>query len=135
MANAGALCSCGSTDVLNMGPSPVKWDHRPEFMCGSCGAEWTNGTEGLPYTPYAGEPTTVQLEQFRQRRDYLHGDAYAEWCVLCADHPELDRWEIYWALKTRDEPKPTIKDHNLMDKYARTTYPKFPEKIRQVVGI
>lgn len=51
MNMAGALCGCGSADVRFNGRSVIKHDHRPTFICGSCGSTFTAGN-GSAYAPF-----------------------------------------------------------------------------------
>ena len=71
MANAGALCGyCRSHDVRFIGRTPLKYDHRPEFKCGSCGSEWTAGTDGKPYSDFVN----VVEDWFNPEKLALEGD-------------------------------------------------------------
>ena len=50
MAQAGALCPCGSHDVRLSDPTCIG---RMQFRCGTCGAQWTAGNDGMPYAEFA----------------------------------------------------------------------------------
>lgn len=76
MRRAGALCTCGSPDVRFRGRSPLSFDRRPVFGCGSCGSEWTAGAKGLPYSKFATveewyEPRRLALVSPERRRDLM----------------------------------------------------------------
>ena len=55
MFAAGALCCCGSHDVLLDGHTAIG---RVQFRCGSCNAQWTAGNLGKPYIDFARAPVT-----------------------------------------------------------------------------
>lgn len=77
MKAAGALCSvCQSHDVQFDGRSVFKYDYRPTFKCGSCGAGWTSGTLGKPYSDFCEIDDRLREEDVDWFIDPVEREAY-----------------------------------------------------------